>query len=618
MWYHQGCLEGGRGKMTVVGAKPKHVESVEAGMTEEKGEGVLIRLLGELRPYRLSILATFLLQLSSTPLTLLAPVPIKIVVDSVLGSKPLPGYLTAVVPGLSTFSQGSLVVFAILMLLAVALLASLQSLLVAWATNKLGNRITVDMRARLFRSLQRLSIAYHDARGTADSNYSVQYDAPSVQSFAMNDSLPIASASLTLAGMITVTTYLDSQLAVIAVLVAPLLVLITVVYRRRIRRSWKTFKITESAALSVVQEVLTSLRLVKAFGREEDENEKFVTQSSQSASAAVRASVEGSVYGLLIGMATAVGLAAVLFVGIQHVLSGALSLGNLLIVNYYVTQLYSPIKTIGEKVVSMEKDLAGMERFFAIVDRQDDVPERPDALPLARATGRIAFSDVSFEYEKGHPVLKGVSFEIQPGTCLGVVGRTGSGKSTIANLLLRFFDPTEGAITLDSRDFRDYKVKDLRNQVAVVLQDTLLFSTSVAENIRFARPDASFEEVVAAAKAAEAHEFITQLPEGYDTLVGERGMLLSGGERQRISLARAFLKNAPILILDEPTSSLAMKTEAAIMKTMDGLIKGRTALLIAHRPTTVSYCDLVLVLEEGRIVEVTKEVPTIVRRMLEP
>ena len=604
--------------MTAVSAEQKHAESVEAGMTEEKGERVFIRLLGELRPYRLSILTTFLLQLSSTPLTLLAPVPIKIVVDSVLGSKPLPGYLTAVVPGLSTFSQGSLVVFAILMLLAVALLASLQSLLVAWATNKLGNRITVDMRARLFRSLQRLSIAYHDARGTADSNYSVQYDAPSVQSFAMNDSLPIASASLTLAGMITVTTYLDSQLAVIAVLVAPLLVLITVVYRRRIRRSWKTFKTTESAALSVVQEVLTSLRLVKAFGREEDENEKFVTQSSQSASAAVRASVEGSVYGLLIGMATAVGLAAVLFVGIQHVLSGALSLGNLLIVNYYVTQLYSPIKTIGEKVVSMEKDLAGMERFFAIVDRQDDVPERPDALPLARATGRIAFSDVSFEYEKGHPVLKGVSFEIQPGTCLGVVGRTGSGKSTIANLLLRFFDPTEGTITLDYRDFRDYKVKDLRNQVAVVLQDTLLFSTSVAENIRFARPDASIEEVVAAAKAAEAHEFITQLPEGYDTLVGERGMLLSGGERQRISLARAFLKDAPILILDEPTSSLDMKTEAAIMKTMDGLIKGRTTVLIAHRPTTVSYCDLVLVLEEGRIVEVTREVPTIVRRMLEP
>jgi len=266
----------------------------------------------------------------------------------------------------------------------------------------------------------------------------------------------------------------------------------------------------------------------------------------------------------------------------------------------------------------MEKPLAGMERFFAIVGRQDDVPEMADALPPARATGRVAFSDVSFEYEKGHPVLKGVSFEIQPGTSLGVVGRTGSGKSTIANLLLRFFDPTEGTITLDYRDFRDYKVKDLRNQVAVVLQDTLLFSTSVAENIRFARPDASFEEVVAAAKAAEAHDFITQLPEGYDTLVGERGMLLSGGERQRISLARAFLKDAPILILDEPTSSLDMKTEAAIMKTMDGLIKGRTTVLIAHRPTTVSYCDLVLVLEEGRIVEVTREVPAIVRRMLEP
>jgi ATP-binding cassette subfamily B protein len=259
--------------------------------------------------------------------------------------------------------------------------------------------------------------------------------------------------------------------------------------------------------------------------------------------------------------------------------------------------------------------LTGVERYRAVLDEKPDVPESPNALPLASAKGKISFRKVSFEYTKGHPVLDDVSFELPSANCLGVVGPTGSGKTTLSTLLLRLFDPTEGVIALDDINLRDYKLADLRNQYAVVHQETVLFSTTVAENIRFARPGATMDEVIGAATAAKAHDFITSLPNGYDTLVGERGMKLSGGERQRISLARAFLKNAPILILDEPTSSLDVHTEAAILETIQELMKGKTTLMIAHRPSTLRNCNMILVLEEGRVTRMTTEVDLVISGM---
>jgi len=308
-------------------------------------------------------------------------------------------------------------------------------------------------------------------------------------------------------------------------------------------------------------------------------------------------------------------LAAVFYIGIGHVQAGVLTLGSLLVVNYYVTQLYGPLRNVGQSILDIQMSLTGVERYRAVLDEKPDVPESPNALPLARAKGKIAFRKVSFEYVKAHPVLNDVSFELPSGNCLGVVGPTGSGKTTLSTLLLRLFDPSEGVIALDDVNLRDYKLADLRNQFAVVHQETVLFSTTVAENIRFARPGATMDEVVGAASAAKAHDFITSLPNGYDTLVGERGMKLSGGERQRISLARAFLKNAPILILDEPTSSLDVHTEAAILETIQELMKGKTTLMIAHRASTLRNCNMILVLEEGRVTRMTTEVDLVISGM---
>src|SRR2546425_195341 len=426
---------------------------------------------------------------------------------------------------------------------------------------------------------------------------------------------PLVTSVFTVVGMILVMLVLDLELALIAMAVAPFMLLFTFVYRQRLRAGWKKVKTSESAAMSGAQESLSASRVVKAFGQEERENEQFFSRYSESARAALKVFVEGGAYNLLMGLVTALGLAAVLYVGIGHVQSGTLTLGGLFIVNYYLTQIYGPLRDVGKRIIDVQKAFAGMDRFLEILDEEPDVKEAPNALKLARANGRVVFEDVSFSYQQGHSVLQNVSFVLEPGSCLGVVGPTGSGKTTLSSLILRFFDPTQGKITLDRVDLRQYKIADLRNQFAVVLQDTVLFSTTIAENIRFAKPKASMNDIVTAAKAAHVHEFITSLPDGYDTLVGERGMKLSGGERQRVSIARAFLKDAPILILDEPTSALDINTETAILDSMQDLMRGRTTLMIAHRPSTLRNCDTIVTLENGRIRGMTANVPEALESM---
>ena len=408
--------------------------------------------------------------------------------------------------------------------------------------------------------------------------------------------------------MIYVTARIDGQLALVALTVSPILFLITRVYRRRLRRRSREVKKLESSALSVVQEVLAAIRVVKAFGQEDREQERFVRRSSEGMRARIHlAFVEGG-FGLLVGLTTAIGTSAVLFIGIRHVESGVLTLGELLLVMGYLAQLYAPLKTMSRKAASLQSHLAGAERAFSLLDEAPDVAERPQARPLARASGAVAFRSVSFAYDRDFPVLHDISFEIPAGTRLGIAGATGTGKTTLVSLLTRFYDPTAGQILLDGIDLRDYKLADLRNQFAIVLQEPVLFSTSVAENIAYAQPGASDGDISAAAQAAGAHEFIARLPQGYETLVGERGMRLSGGERQRIALARAFLKDAPILILDEPTSSVDLRTEAAIMEAMERLMHGRTTFMIAHRLSTLDVCDARIEVEQGRIVTISKHI----------
>ena len=575
---------------------------------------ILRQAFADLRAYFWPLLLLLIISLVAVPITLITPIPIKVLVDYVLGSQTIPSYLAIFSRG-SQISKVSALWLAIGLIVAVAFLNYLQNLVNVWYSSTVGNRMTLDVRARLFRQLQRLSIAYHDTMGAADSAYRTLNDAPMLRSFGIDSLISLTTSILTLCAMILVMVYLDWQLALVALLVSPLMFLLTLVFRPRIRAGWRKFRASESAAMAVAQESLGASRLVKSYGQEERKSEQLVSHYSDSLSAALKVQVDSATYSLLVGVVTASGLAAVLYIGIGHVQAGLLSLGSLLVVNFYVTQLYTPLRSVGQSILDIQMSLTGIERYHAVLDEKPDVPEKPNALPLARSEGKISFRNVSFEYIKDHPVLHEVSFELPSGNRLGIVGPTGSGKTTISTLLLRLFDPTAGAITLDNVDLTDYKLADLRNQFAVVHQETVLFSTSVAENIRFARPNATMSEVLAAAKAANAHDFITRLPSGYETLVGERGMKLSGGERQRISLARAFLKDAPILILDEPTSSLDVHTETAILDTIQQLMMGRTTLMIAHRASTLRNCNMILMIDDGTVSRLTADVETVLSEM---
>ena len=574
------------------------------------------RLLRQARPYWPHIVGIFLLSLLSSPLALLTPLPLKIAVDSVIGSHSLPGFLDSLLPADATRSEIGVLVFAAGLLVAITLLSQLRELADSLLRAYAGEKLVLDFRTQLFRHVQRLSLSYSDSKGTSDSTYRIQYDAPAIQFITIDGVIPFITAVFTLAGMIYITAQIDLQLALVALAVSPVLFLVSQVYRRRLRNRSREVKRLESSALSVVQEVLAALRVVKAFGQEDREQERFARRSSEGMRARIHlAFVEGG-FGLLVGLITAMGTSAVLFIGIRHVQSGVLTLGELLLVMSYLSQLYAPLKTISKKAASLQSHLAGAERAFALLDEAPDVAERPKARPLARASGAITFHNVSFAYVQDHPILHDISFEISAGTRVGIAGATGAGKTTLVSLLTRFYDPTAGHILLDGIDLRDYKLADLRHQFAIVLQEPVLFSTDIAENIAYARPGASDHDIVAAAKAAGAHAFIVGLPRGYETLVGERGMRLSGGERQRVALARAFLKDAPILLLDEPTSSVDMSTEAAIMEAMERLMHGRTTFMIAHRLSTLANCDVLLKVENGRLVEMASDVPTTVREAL--
>jgi ATP-binding cassette, subfamily B, bacterial len=557
-----------------------------------------------MRPYLWHLVGLFLLSLLSSPLALLTPLPVTIAVDNVISARPLPWFLDTLLPIDVKGSDHALLLLAVSLMVAVALLNQLREFGSSLLTAYTGERMLRDFRAKLFRHVQRLSFTYYDAKGTADSLYRIQYDASALQNIVVLGVVPLFSSTFTLVAMTYITARINWKFAVVGLGIMPFVLMASGFYRRRLRKQSRAVKTSESSALSVVQEVLGSVRVVRAFGQEEREQRRFVQRSNEGMRARLGQTLLEGGYGIVLAVLTAVGLGTVLYIGVRDIKAGALTLGNLLLVMGYLAQLYTPMRTVGRKMATMQGHLVGAERAFALLDEMPDVIERPNAGPLKDALGAMAFDNVSFSYGDHPPVLQDITFEVPAGSCIGLVGTTGAGKTTLVNLLTRFYDPSHGQILLDGIDLRDYKLADLRNQFAIVLQEPVLFSASVAENIAYARPGASEQEIIDAARAANAHDFISHLPQGYDTVVGERGMRLSGGERQRVSIARAFLKHAPILILDEPTSSVDMKTEAAILEALDRLARGRTTFVITHRPSGLRRCDIILRMEQGRLVAI--------------
>ena len=558
------------------------------------------RVLTEARPYWPHLILALLIGLLSIPAALLLPLPLKIELDSVLGSHPLPAFLSYVVPPAVQHSIYLPLIPALLFVIF-ALANQAQTFAAGLLYTYITEKLILHVRAKFLLHVQQLSLSYHDVKGSSDSIYRLQYDINIVVYYLVGNVVPLVTAAFTVVGMCYVTARINVQLMFIAIAISPALLLASYYFQSRVHEPWRESKRLENSAIGVVHETLGALRVVKAFGRERGEQERFIKRSGKGIAARMWVSLAVNIYHAVVAVVIALGTAAALYVGARQVQAGLMTVGGFVMVMAYLAQLYAPLQTITQKIADLQTGFVSAERVFSVLDEPTEVIEKPHAKVLQRAQGSVIFDQVSFGYDSHRSVLKNVSFQIEPGTSVGIVGQTGTGKTTLVSLLVRFYDPQEGRIFLDGVDIRDYKVADLRDQFGFVLQESVLFSATIAENIAYGRPGAAETEIVEAAKAANADAFILKLRDRYKTIVGERGSTLSGGERQRIALARAFLKNAPIIILDEPTSSVDVDTEAAILEATQRLIRGRTALIIAHRSSTLTNCDLIMKVEDGQV-----------------
>lgn len=537
-------------------------------------------------------------------LAALQPWPMKILVDQVLGQKPPPAMLQS---ALAVFaikpSTGFLLAFAALGGLLLFAASSALEISLTWAWTLAGRRMVYELAENLFARLQRRSLPFHSRTSVGDTMGRVTVD--SWCAYQVVDALCFGPfhALLTMAGMGCLMARLDGSMALLAFMVAPLIIGASFLLGKPLRAAAKLKREIESSIQSQIQQTLTGIPVVQAFAQEDREHRRFAQLADAAVRVQQRSTLIGSVNSLASGLATTLGAGLVLWVGARHVIVGELTIGGLLVFLVYLTSLQTQVKTLANVYPALQGFNGAVERVMQVLDAEPEVADKPGALALPCVRGHIKLEKVVFSYKPDHPVLREVSLEIQSGECVAIVGQSGAGKSTLAGLVPRFFDPTDGRVLIDGKDARDVRLEDLRRQVALVLQEPFLFPSSVSENIAYGKPDATGKEIEAAARTANAHEFIKDLPHGYETIIGERGATLSGGERQRLAIARALLKNAPILVLDEPTSALDSKTEKSIFEALERLMTGRTVLIIAHRLSTVRRADRIVVLGDGEVVE---------------
>lgn len=563
-----------------------------------------MRLILELiRPYRWLVAGIFAVLLVQIAMGLAAPWPLKIVLDSVIGHHPLPDWLQRILPLLGGEGRMHIAGLAAIMVILIAIVAAVATYVANYLTETVGQRIGNDLRTRAYHHLQQLSLNYFDTHRVGPILSTLTDDVDTIQDFASASTLGIATDLLTIVGMLTLMLWLEWDFTLVAIGVAPLLLLFISRIRKTVKAATHEVRKRESDIVAVAEEGLQSIRVVKAFDREDLQERQLAIAGQQAVDAALNARRVKSVVSPIVAVVVAACTALVLWRGSALVIDGAMTAGTLTVFISYLASFFKPVQDLAKLTNTIAMASVGVDRVNALLNAETGIEEKPDAVDPDRIRGAIGFERVAFSYDGETPVLRDVSFEVAPGQLVGVVGHTGSGKSSLVSLIPRFYDPGVGTVRIDGVDVRDYKLHELRRQIAYVLQDTVLFRGTIRDNIAFGRPDADHDEIVEMAKLANAHEFISEMPQGYDSAVGDRGLTLSGGQRQRIGIARALIRDSPILILDEPTAALDAESEHLVMSALQRLMQDRTVITIAHRLSTIRDSDKIVVLEEGRVVE---------------
>ena len=558
-----------------------------------------------LRPYQWPLAGAVVAMVLDAALTVLRPWPLKVVVDRVISHKPKGTHVPFISQWLDNASLDRVHILygACAATLMIAISTGVLTYLYTRVLGVIAQKFVADLRGSLFAHMQRLSLRFHDRQRTGDLITRLTSDVQAIQEVLANGAIILFSNLFLLLGMMGMMLWLNWRFALAAMSVSPLLFASVFLYTRRIQAASRTARTSTGLLASLAQETLASIRIVQGLAQEDQQDERFQLQAASGQQAYLESVRYQARVAPMVDVLAACGLSLVMYYGATRVMSGELSTGDVIVFFAYVTNLYSPMKALSKLSYALSKASVGAERVAEVMHQRSEVVDRDNAVPAASSLGRVEFRNTSFEYENGQPVLSEINLTITSGETVAIVGATGAGKSTLVSLVPRFYDPTAGAVMLDGEDIRNFRVQSLREQMSLVLQDALLFRGTVRENIAFGRPNATDEEIAAAATQANADEFIQRLPQGYDTPIAERGATLSGGQKQRIAIARAILRNAPILILDEPTSGLDAASERLVIEALERAASKRTTLVIAHRLASVRFADRIVVMERGRIVE---------------